>query len=584
MTDLPQLLAERLAPAFADVADRADADGSNRAVDPVVRRSDHADYQANGALGLAKRLRRNPREVAAEVLERADLSGLVEKAEIAGPGFINLTLSDQALGTVVAQMSADARLAVPLAEEPDRVVIDYSAPNVAKEMHVGHLRSTIIGDALVRVLEFLGHEVIRRNHLGDWGTPFGMLIEHLVDLGADEAAHELEVGDLTAFYQDARKKFDGEEEFATRSRRRVVLLQAGDEETLALWRLLVDESKRYFETVYDRLDVRLTAEDYWGESAYNDQLASVVEELTEKGLAVESEGALVTFPAGFTGREGKPTPLILRKSDGGFGYDVTDLAAIRHRARDLAGTRLVYVTDLGQRVHFEMIFRTAQEAGWLTEEQTAEFDGFGVVLGPDRKRLKTRSGDSPKLIELLDEAVRRADAVIEEKAPHLSGAEREAVARAVGIGAVKYADLSGDRVKDYVFDYDQMLSFEGNTAPYLQYAHARINSVFRKGEIDPAKVRGSRLRLEHPAEHQLALLLGEFEGAVVSAAETVQMHRIAGYLYDLATAFTAFYEKCPVLRAEDEEIRTSRLALCEITARVLSTGLGLLGITAPARM
>ncbi|SFG15868.1 arginyl-tRNA synthetase [Actinopolymorpha cephalotaxi] len=577
VTDLPELLAQKLARAFADVA------GSP--ADPAVRRSDRADYQADGALRLAKQLGRPPREVAAEVLERADLGELVAAAQIAGPGFVNLTVSDAALSALVEQMAADTeRLGVATTPEPERVLVDYSGPNVAKEMHVGHLRSTIIGDALSRLLTHLGHDVVRQNHIGDWGTPFGMLIEHMLDLGAGETAHELSVGDLGVFYRGARQKFDADPDFADRARRRVVALQGGDAETLALWRLLVEESERYFAAVYDRLSVLLTPADIAGESSYNDQLGPVIDELIRLGLARESEGALCVFPDGFTGRDGGPLPLILRKSDGGFGYDTTDLAALRHRVHDLKARRLVYITDLGQRLHFEMIFQAGREAGWLGAEARAEFQGFGIVLGPDRKRLRTRSGDSVKLIDLIEEAVRRAAAVVAEKAPHLSAEEQADVARIVGIGALKYADLSNDRVKDYVFDWDRMLSFDGNTAPYLQYAHARIHSVFRRGEIDPASVAGAKVVLADPAEHALALRLAEFEGVLHKAVEEVELHRIAGYLFELATAFTAFYERCPVLRAEDDRTRTSRLVLCDVTARVLATGLSLLGIAAPTRM
>ncbi|GAA5002780.1 arginine--tRNA ligase [Actinopolymorpha pittospori] len=577
MTDLPQLLSDRLARAFAEVA--------GEPTDPAVRRSDRADYQADGALRLAKQLRRPPREVAAEVLERADLGDLVANAEIAGPGFLNLTVADSALAGLLEAMAADqARLGVGLTPDPERVLVDYSGPNVAKEMHVGHLRSTIIGDALVRLLDYLGNDVVRQNHIGDWGTNFGMLIEHMIDLGTDETNAELSVGDLGAFYQDARKAFDANEDFATRSRRRVVALQGGDSETLALWRQLVELSAHYFDTVYERLEVLLRPEDTAGESSYNDQLNPVIEELLEVGLARESEGALCVFPEGFTGRDGGPLPLILRKSDGGFGYDTTDLAALRHRVRDLKARRLVYITDLGQRLHFEMVFEVGREAGWLGAEAQAEFQGFGIVLGADRKRLRTRAGDSIKLIDLIDEAVRRAAAVVAEKAPHLSEQEQNDVARMVGIGALKYADLSNDRVKDYIFDWDRMLSFDGNTAPYLQYAHARIQSVFRRGEVDPATLRGTKLALADPAEHALALRLAEFEGLLYKAAEGVELHRITGYLFDLAQAFTAFYERCPVLRAENPETRASRLVLCDVTARVLATGLSLLGIAAPSRM
>jgi arginyl-tRNA synthetase len=576
VTDLPQLLSQRLARAFAEVA--------GESVDPAVRRSDHADYQADGALPLAKRLRRPPREIANAVLGTAELGDVVAKAEIAGPGFVNLTVSDSALSTLVEEMAADDRLGVATVTDPETVLVDYSGPNVARELHVGHLRSTIIGDATVRLLEHLGHTVIRQNHLGDWGTQFGKLIQHLLELGADPAADGFALGDLNAFYRDANAAFESDSDFAERARQRVVLLQSGDPKTLALWRLLMAESERHFQAVYDSFDITLTPEHSVGESAYNDQLASVVDELRRVGILVESDGALCVFPKGFTGRDGRPFPLIVRKRDGGYNYDTTDLAAIRHRIRDLGATRLVYITDSGQRLHFEMIFEAAREAGWLNDPVRADHYGFGVVQGPDRKRLRTRAGENPKLGDLLDEAVQRAAEVVGEKSPHLRSGEREAVARAVGVGAIKYADLSSDRVKDYVFDLDQMLSFDGNTAPYLQYAYARIQSVFRRGEIDPTSLKGAEVVITDPAEHRLALRLGEFEAVLHKAADGVELHRICGYLFDLATAFTAFYENCPVLRADDEKTRASRLVLCEVAGRVLATGLSLLGIAAPDRM
>lgn len=576
VTDLPQLLTDRLASAFAEVA--------GEPTDPMVRPSEHADFQANGALPLAKKLRRPPREIAAAILNVAEIDDLVATVEIAGPGFLNLTLADSALSKLVEEMAADDRLGVPRSTDPGTVLVDYSGPNVAKELHVGHLRSTVIGDAVARLFEYFGDAVIRQNHLGDWGTQFGMLIQHLVEIGADPAADGFTLGDLNEFYQAARVKFDSDEAFADRARRRVVLLQSGDEETLALWRLFMAETERHFQAVYDTFDITLRPDHNVGESAYNDQLASVVSELTELGLAVESDGALCVFPEGFTGRDSKPFPLIVRKSDGGYNYDTTDLAAIRHRVRDLGATRLIYITDSGQKLHFHLVFQAAREAGWLRDPIRAEHFGFGLILGPDRKRLRTRSGNDPKLVDLLDEAVGRARQVVAEKSPHLEVAEREAVARAVGVGAIKYADLSSDRIKDYVFDLDQMVSFDGNTAPYLQYAHARVQSVFRRGEIDPATLKGTEVLLADPAEHRLALRLGEFDGVLHKAADGVELHRICGYLFDLASAFTAFYEHCPVLRAEDEKTRASRLVLCDVTGRVLATGLSLLGIAAPDRM
>jgi arginyl-tRNA synthetase len=574
LPNLSRLLTDRLAPAFAAVA--------GEPVDPDVRRSQRADFQADGALALARRLGRSPRDIAGEIVERAELADVASSVEVAGPGFINVTLGDGTLGALVAGVVGDERLGVPPAASTETVVVDYSAPNVAKEMHVGNMRSTVIGDAIVRLLEWQGHQVIRANHLGDWGTPFGMLIEHLVDIGEDAAAHELSVGDLNAFYQAARRKFDADDAFKERSRRRVVALQGGDESTLRLWRLLVEQSEAYFLAVYDRLDVRLTEADFVGESFYNDLLDSVVDELAELGLLRDSEGAKCVFPAGFTNREGDPLPLIVRKSDGGYGYAATDLAAIRYRTGKLAATRLLYVVGAPQNQHFEMVYEAAREAGWLRDPARAEHVSFGSVLGTDGKMLRTRAGGSIKLIELLDEAVERAGAVVAEKNPSLSEADRSDVARIVGIGAVKYADLSTDRRRDYVFDYDRMLSFDGNTAPYLQYAHTRIRSIFRRSGLEPPAAVEAVVVAE-PAERALALELLGFGEVVEDVAEALELHRLATYLYGLATTFTTFYEQCPVLRAEGE-VRTSRLVLCDLTARTLAVGLGLLGIVAPDRM
>ncbi|SEF92904.1 arginyl-tRNA synthetase [Thermomonospora echinospora] len=574
MADLEELLRRRLAPAFEAVA--------GDPVDPAIRRSQHADYQSDAALALVRRIGGNPRDIAARVVERAELDDLCAKVEISGPGFINLTLADDALGRLLAEVAADERLGVRPVEAAETVTVDYSAPNAAKEMHVGHLRSTIIGDAVVRLLQWRGHTVIRQNHLGDWGTPFGMLVEHLLDIGEAEAAHELSVGDLNAFYQAARRKFDADESFQERSRRRVVLLQSGDEATLRLWQMLINESQKYFLAVYDLLGATLGPDDFFGESHYNDQLESVVDELADLGLLRDSEGAKCVFPAGYTGREGDPLPLIVRKSDGGFGYAATDLATIRHRLRKLHATRLLYVVGLPQQMHLGMVFQTAREAGWLAPPARAEHIGFGSVLGSDGKILRTRAGASVKLVDLLAEAVSRASAIIAEKNPDLDADTRAAVARAVGIGAVKYADLSTDRVKDYVFDYDRMLSFDGNTAPYLQYARARICSIFRRGGVEPPRDAGAPV-LAEPAERALALQLLGFEGLIAEVSQNLEFHRLAQYLYGLASAFTSFYEKCPVLQAEGE-VRTSRLVLCDLTARTLELGLGLLGIESPDQM
>jgi len=574
VANLEVLLEQRLGAALAVVV--------GEPVDPAVRRSQRADFQVDGALAVARRLGQNPRDIAARVLEQDQLTDVCASAEIAGPGFINLTVRGDVLARMVTGMAADERLGVAASESPERVVVDYSAPNVAKEMHVGHLRSTFIGDAAVRLLEWFGHEVIRENHIGDWGTPFGMLIEHLLDIGEQEAAHELSIGDLDGFYKAARTKFDSDETFADRARQRVVLLQGGDEATLRLWRVLISESEKYFMTVYERLDVRLTADDFVGESAYNDQLSSVVDELAALGLLRESGGAQCVFPAGFLNRDGDPLPLIVRKRDGGYGYASTDLATIRNRIRDLAVTRMLYVVGVPQRQHFEMVFQAAREAGWLVPPVRAEHVGFGSILGADGKLLRSRAGDSIKLVDLIDEAISRAEQAVAAKNPDLDASTRANVARAVGIGAIKYADLSTDRTKDYVFDYDRMLSFDGNTAPYLQYAHARIHSIFGKAGIKPEDAT-AQIVIAEPAEHELAIALLGLEGLLRDLEQTLDFHRLSGYLFGLASVFTTFYEHCPVLRA-DEAVRDSRLALCNLTARVLAQGLDLLGITGPEQM
>jgi arginyl-tRNA synthetase len=573
---LGQLLEQQLSALFAEVV--------GEPVDPVVHRSQHADFQADGALGLAKRLGRSPRDIAVSVLDGLDRQGPgpIASAEVSGPGFVNLTVSDETMGSLLGSLKDDPRLGVAVTDHPELVVVDYSHPNAAKEMHVGHLRSTINGDAVDRLLEWKGHRVLRQNHIGDWGTPFGMLIEHMLDIGETETAHELEQGDLNRFYQEARAKFDRDDTFKDRSRRRVTLLQSGDEATLRLWQELVDDSKRYFLTVYARLDVLLTEDDFRGESQYNDQLLSVVEELDRLGLLVLNDGAKCVFPPGFSNRHGDPLPLIVQKSDGGFGYAATDLAAIRHRARDLGADRLLYVVGLPQRQHLEMVFEVARRAGWLRPPARAEHLAFGSVLGPDGKVLRTRAGESVKLLDLLDEAVARAAARVAEKNPDLDAEERDLVAHLVGIGAVKYADVSTDRMKDYVFDLDRMLAFEGNTAPYLQYAHARIRSIFRRAEVEPDR-GATPVLVAEPAERALALDVLEFGDVIAELEQSLEFHRLANYLHRLASTFTTFYERCPVLRAE-EPVRASRLALCDLTARTLALGLGLLGIVAPDRM
>ena len=577
MADPFLTVSARLAPAFAAVG--------GEGVDPVVRPSDRADAQANGALPLAKTVGGSPRDVAQKVLDAAgDLSDILAGTEIAGPGFINLVFSDEFVERELSALSADDRLGVRTAAEPRKVVVDYSAPNVAKEMHVGHLRSTVIGDSIVRMVGFAGHTVVRENHIGDWGTQFGMLIEHMQDVGEDQAASELGVGDLDAFYKEARRKFDASEEFKTRARLRVVALQGGDAETLRLWRILVSLSTVYFNEVYRRLGVLLTDDDLMGESAYNDLLDPVVDRLRAAGLLQVDDGAEVVFPEGFTNRENEPLPMIVRKGDGGYGYAATDLATVIDRVERQGITSMLYVVGAPQAQHLQMVAAVSRMAGWITDDMEFNHIAFGSVLGSDRKMLKSRSGESIKLISLLDEAVERAAAAIAEKNPEMPAGDRARVANMVGIGAVKYADLSGDRIKDYIFDWERMLSFDGNTAPYLQYAHARICSIFRRAGIDRASVRSTAPRPEDPRERALAMRLMRFDGAVWDALDGYQPHKMCTYLYDLASDFTSFYEHCPVLKAEDAAVRDSRLHLCDITARVMEKGLGLLGIGAPEQM
>jgi arginyl-tRNA synthetase len=578
---------------------------SHAGVDPVVRRSaqpQFGDYQANFAMSLAKSLGQPPRAVAEAVVGALDVSGLSEPPTVAGPGFVNFRLSPAALSAAVTSLLGDPRVGVAVVEAPERVVVDYSSPNLAKEMHIGHLRSTIIGDALARVLAFVGHDVVRQNHFGEWGTQFGMLIEHLIEVGAapvsasaSASPHgDVSVADLNAFYREANARFKSDESFASRARARVVKMQSGDEESLALWRRFVAESHRHANEVYARLGVLLTDDDIRAESSYNPMLVDVARDLEAAGVAVVDDGALVVFSPRYD------APLLVRKRDGGYMYGTTDLAAIRYRTQELGGTWLVYVVGAPQTQHLDQVFEAARAVGWLAPPVRAVHVAFGSVLGPDRRMYKTRSGENIRLTDLLDEAVLRAAAKVADAAASLPADEQAAVARAVGIGAVKYADLASDRVKDYVFDWDRMLAFEGNTGPYLQYAHARIRSIFRRAEVDAAGVLASLsslsspsssspspplpIHVDEPAERELVLQLLGFDEAVTSVAETLQPHRLCTYLFDLAQAFTAFYESCPVLRAPDEPTRVSRLALSELTARTLALGLSLLGIEAPARM
>jgi len=557
---------------------------------PGVRTSERADLQVDGALALARSLHRAPREVAEEIARQAWADGLEQvclSVEVAGPGFLNLTLSDQFVAHALGAMATDDMLGAERAARPVKVVVDYASPNAAKQMHVGHLRSTIIGDCLVRLLGFVGHQVVRENHIGDWGTPFGMLIEHLVDIGEDKAAHELAVGDLELFYQQARSAYDSDPAFADRARARVVLLQSKDPETLRLWRLLVDQSVAYFDRELRRLGTCLTRDDVVGESSYEPLLPKVVEDLEALGLLVESEGARCVFPPGYSKRDGQPLPLIVQKSDGGYTYAATDLAALRDRVERLGAGLVVYVVGLPQAQHLGMVFAVARMAGWLPEGTEAVHVGFGNVLGPDGKMFQTRQGGTIKLADLIDEAVERAAAVIAGRSPgqeRLGADELGEVARAVGIGAVKYADLSTDRSRDYRFDWGRMLAFDGNTGPYIQYAHARVCSIFQRAGQEMAGAPVAFGPLSEPEERLLARRLLGFGDAVAAAVDAYAPHKLCGYLFGLASAFTDFYEHCPVLRAPDEATRASRLALSGLCGRVLAKGLDLLGIEAPRRM
>ena len=543
---------------------------------PVVlqpaKNAEYGDYQINGVMGAAKQRKANPRELAQRVADALAGNALIASAEVAGPGFINLRLSPAFLAAETDAALHSGHLNIRKAAEPQTVVIDYSSPNLAKEMHVGHLRSSIIGDSIARVLDYLGHQVVRQNHVGDWGTQFGMLVAYMVDQQQHDAAFEL--ADLEQFYRSAKVRFDEDPAFADTARDYVVKLQGGDAAVLALWREFVDISLGPAQNVYDKLGLLLTPDDVAGESRYNDDLQTVVDELSAQGLAVDDDGAKVVFLDEFKNQDGEPAAYIVQKQGGGFLYSTTDLSCIRDYVGRLQGNRLLYVVDNRQRLHFEQLFTTAGKAGWLPESVSAEFIGFGTMMGKDGKPFKTRSGDIVKLVDLLDEAVERATALVQQKNPDLAAAEAAAIGQVVGIGAVKYADLSKNRNSDYVFDWDLMLSFEGNTAPYLQYAYTRVQSVFRKAGNWPA---GAPVQLHEAMEKQLALELLRFEDVLQQVAATSMPHHLAAYLYQVAALFSRFYEACPILKAEGA-VRNSRLQLAKLTGETLKTGLNLLGI------
>ncbi|WP_190137319.1 arginine--tRNA ligase [Streptomyces longispororuber] len=577
-TSVHQRLADALSAALPDAAP----------ADPLLRRSDRADFQANGILALAKKQKANPRELATKVVEGIDAPELLKDVEVSGPGFLNITVTDRAITETLAARAADGdRLGVPLKDAPGTTVIDYAQPNVAKEMHVGHLRSAVIGDALRGMLDFTGEKTVGRHHIGDWGTQFGMLIQYLIE-NPDELAPETDtdgeqaISNLNRVYKASRAVFDADEEFKERARRRVVALQSGDEETLALWQRFVDESKVYFYSVFEKLDMEIRDEEIVGESAYNDMMAETARLLEESGVAVRSEGALVVFFDDIKGKDDKPVPLIVQKADGGFGYAASDLSAIRNRVFEVGATTLLYVVDVRQSLHFRMVFETARRAGWLNDDVTAHNMGYGTVLGADGKPFKTRAGETVRLEDLLDEAVQRAAEVVREKAQDLTEDEIQERAAQVGIGAVKYADLSTSPSRDYKFDLDQMVSLNGDTSVYLQYAYARIQSILRKaGDARPAAHPELALA---PAERGLGLHLDAFGDTVFEAAAEYAPHKLAAYLYQLASLYTTFYDKCPVLKADTEEQKENRLFLCDLTARTLHRGMALLGIRTPERL
>ena len=548
-------------------------------------RPEFGDYQANGAMAAAKRMRSNPRELAARIVAAFDGGAMVERLEIAGPGFINIHLSDDFLATHIETAAGDPRLGIAARADPHTVVVDYSSPNLAKEMHVGHLRSTIIGDAVVRALEFCGERVIRQNHVGDWGTQFGMLIAHLERIAAgggtiDGAA----LADLEAFYRDAKLAFDSDPVFADKAREYVVRLQSGDAHCRLLWQRFIDISIAHSEEIYRKLNVSLARADIRAESAYNDDLPQIIAELDARGLLALSEGARVVYLDEMRDREGGPMAVIVQKADGGYLYATTDLAAARYRAHGLHADRILYFIDDRQKLHMQQVFAIARRAGFAPAAVSLEHHPFGKMLGEDGRPFKTRSGGTVKLAELLDEAVDHAARLLAERNADLTDAERNTVARQVGIGAVKYADLSKNRTSDYVFSWEHMLSFDGNTAPYLQYACTRVRSVFRKAGIDPRSVAAA-VRITAPEERALALRLLQFAEALHAVTHDAAPHLLCAYLYELAGLFMRFYEGCPILRDDiDDATRASRLRLADMTARTLTTGLDLLGIETPERM
>lgn len=557
--------------------------------DPAVAPSKDAkfgDYQCNAALGLTKKLKQKPQDVAAKIIENLlvdeSINEIFETPTIAGAGFINLKLKLSYLETQLAKMQKSDRLAIATVDKPERVIVDFSSPNIAKEMHVGHLRSTIIGDSIARILEFQGHEVLRLNHVGDWGTQFGMLITYLREVYPDALtkADAIAIGDLVELYRAAKKRFDEDEAFKETSRNAVVELQAGEPSAKLAWQLLCEQSRREFQKIYDALNIQVTER---GESFYNPFLSSVITDLRETGLLQEDQGALCVFLEGFTNKDGQPLPLIVQKTDGGYNYATTDLAALRYRIREDKATRIIYITDIGQSGHFAQVFQVAKRANWIPETVQTTHVPFGLVMGDDGKKFKTRSGDTVALKSLLEEAVSRARADIESRNPEASEEFKQDVAEAVGLGAVKYADLSQNRTSNYIFSFDKMLALQGNTAPYMLYAYVRVQGIGRKGEIDFASLNVDAVKLTQEPEIVLAKHLLQFAEAIDAVAEDLYPNRLCQYIFELSQKFNQFFEQCPVLQAEESE-RISRLSLCDITAKTLKLGLNLLGIRVLERM
>ena len=561
------------------------AAGADEQCEALVRQSgkvQFGDYQANGIMPAAKKLGLNPREFAQSVLDKAELQDIAEKTEIAGPGFINIFLKDTWLADKISCAVQDPKLGVHNPEK-QTVVVDYSSPNVAKEMHVGHLRSTIIGDAVVRTLEFLGNHVIRANHVGDWGTQFGMLIAYLEKM-ENEHASEMELSDLEAFYRAAKKHYDEDPVFAEKARNYVVKLQSGDEYCRTMWQKLVKITMQQNQHNYDRLNVTLTDKDVMGESLYNPMLPGIVEDLKKQGLAVEDDGALVVYLDEFKNKDGDPMGVIVQKKDGGFLYTTTDIAAAKYRYETLKAHRALVFSDTRQSQHMQQAWLITRKAGYVPDSFQLEHKNFGMMLGKDGKPFKTRSGDTVKLADLLDEAIERAGVLISQKSTALSEQEKADVIEAVGIGSVKYADLSKNRTTDYVFDWDNMLSFEGNTAPYMQYAYTRIRSIFNRSQIDLSEVEQAQLSITDEKERALAIKLLQFEEAVQVVGKEGTPHVLCAYLYELAGVFSSFYEHCPILNNDNQQVKLSRLKLALLTERTLKQGLDLLGIKTVEKM